>query len=147
MEPSSVEHASSFHLLVMSPEAFATYPLVPGARLTLGRSASATVRLDEPKVSRHHASIYVADQCTLEDLGSSNGTRLNGVPIGSGKRVPVSPGQAIEIGSSVLVVLRQSSDAGPRRLWSHSFFQKRLEEECRRSVGADIAPAVVRVRV
>jgi phosphoserine phosphatase RsbU/P len=45
----------------------------------IGRSSSCSVRLDEPSVSRLHARLHIEGQkFRLEDLGSSNGTRLNG---------------------------------------------------------------------
>jgi len=51
--------------------------LNPGANL-IGRDDSCTVVLAFGGVSRHHARITVeAGQCTLEDLGSKNGTFLN----------------------------------------------------------------------
>ncbi|MBD3220448.1 SpoIIE family protein phosphatase [bacterium] len=46
---------------------------------TLGRATSCEVQIDEPSVSRQHARIHVGnDGIFLEDLGSSNGTRVRG---------------------------------------------------------------------
>ncbi len=43
----------------------------------LGRAPDNDVVLDDPSVSRYHASIRIAgDRCTLVDLGSHNGTRV-----------------------------------------------------------------------
>ncbi len=45
----------------------------------IGRSSGCSVRLDEPSVSRQHARLRIEkSRAILEDLGSSNGTRLNG---------------------------------------------------------------------
>jgi len=45
----------------------------------VGREKDATVRLDDPSVSRHHARLIVAaDGVSLEDLGSKNGTSVHG---------------------------------------------------------------------
>jgi DNA-binding winged helix-turn-helix (wHTH) protein len=45
----------------------------------LGRDRNAVVWVDDPSVSRHHARILVAGpEARLEDLGSKNGTLLNG---------------------------------------------------------------------
>ncbi len=45
----------------------------------VGRGQDATVRIDNPEVSRRHARLVVAgDTVTLEDLGSKNGTHRNG---------------------------------------------------------------------
>lgn len=53
-------------------------PLAQGENL-IGRDAVAVVRIDTPEVSRRHAQIIVdGGVATLEDLGSKNGTFLNG---------------------------------------------------------------------
>jgi signal transduction histidine kinase len=53
-----------------------------GPPMVIGRHPAATIRLDLPDVSRRHAQITVEQQqFFLEDLGSSNGTFLNGLPL------------------------------------------------------------------
>lgn len=55
----------------------------------IGRSRDADIRLDDELVSRQHARIVwhnfgtpqIPPYCTIEDLGSRNGTELNGVPL------------------------------------------------------------------
>lgn len=55
-----------------------TIPLQPGETV-IGRSAEADIVIESPKVSRLHARIVVeADQVVIEDLGSTNGTSVNG---------------------------------------------------------------------
>lgn len=50
-----------------------------GGENILGRDREAVVWVDDPSVSRHHARIVVAGpEAKLEDLGSKNGTLLNG---------------------------------------------------------------------
>ena len=44
----------------------------------IGRAADTTIFIDDASVSRIHASIHVAGEATLHDLGSKNGTFLNG---------------------------------------------------------------------
>jgi DNA-binding winged helix-turn-helix (wHTH) protein len=54
------------------------YQLITGENL-IGREPDCRIVLDAPGVSRHHARIRVSlDQAILEDLGSKNGTWLNG---------------------------------------------------------------------
>ncbi|MFK5633378.1 MULTISPECIES: FhaA domain-containing protein [unclassified Ornithinimicrobium] len=55
---------------------------------TLGRDADVTVVLDDPGVSRRHAEVRITHdgphlQVILRDLGSTNGTYLNGEKVGS----------------------------------------------------------------
>jgi hypothetical protein len=75
------------------------YPLV-GAITVLGRGDDADVVLDDPGVSRQHAEIRVRAegprlQATLHDLGSTNGTYVNGERAGA---VQLDDGAAITLG-------------------------------------------------
>jgi len=76
-------------------------PLQQGENL-LGRAADVTCQIDSPAVSRHHARIAVTGgTATLEDLGSRNGTLLNGEPFES--IVLLKDGDTIGIGPVALV--------------------------------------------
>lgn len=58
------------------------YQLLIGENV-IGRESDCRVVLDAPGVSRHHARVRVSSQqCILEDLGSKNGTWVNGLRIG-----------------------------------------------------------------
>jgi predicted component of type VI protein secretion system len=51
-------------------------------RMTVGRMPDCEVVVDDPSVSKHHATLRWSaqhDAVTLEDEGSSNGTFINGV--------------------------------------------------------------------
>src|ERR1700730_3408127 len=50
--------------------------------VTIGRAADNTVIIDDPSASGHHAQLErIGEVYRLKDLGSTNGTRVNGVPI------------------------------------------------------------------
>ena len=50
--------------------------------LTIGRATDCTITLPERQVSRYHARILrQTDHFVIEDLGSKNGTHLNGAPV------------------------------------------------------------------
>lgn len=72
--------------------------------LVLGRG-DVDVRLDDASVSRRHARLRFGADVRVEDLGSSNGTFVDGEPVVPGEARVVPPGALLEIGS-VLVVLR-----------------------------------------
>lgn len=56
-------------------------PLQPGENV-VGRESGATVRIASPRLSRRHAIITVAaDQVTIDDLRSKNGTFVDGQPV------------------------------------------------------------------
>ena len=69
----------------------------------LGRDPQAGVCIDAPSVSRHHARILVtASAAMLEDLGSKNGTFLNGRRLEG--PTPLRDGDEIKVGAAVIVV-------------------------------------------
>jgi len=74
--------------------------LPPGVHI-LGRSADAAIFVDDVGVSRHHAQITVGDAgAILQDLGSKNGTMLNGRAIEG--PTALSDGAAIVLGTRTL---------------------------------------------
>ena len=74
--------------------------IVVHRRLQIGREG-ADVILSDPLVSRQHATIEpVGDTVSVSDLGSSNGTHLNGVPVAA--PTPIAPGDAVSIGDTTL---------------------------------------------
>ena len=87
--------------------------LPDGVDVTFGRSRGATVTVESEKVSRMHARVRrTGDLIEVEDLGSRNGTRVNGDKIEG--IVRVTNGDEIAIGSILAVVgmtsgLRRSS--------------------------------------
>src|SRR5437762_742697 len=67
------------YLVVRQGERARIVDLAGGDEITLGRAAEAIVQIDDKRVSRDHARIRRRGaDITLEDLGSHNGTRVNG---------------------------------------------------------------------
>jgi TonB family protein len=66
-------------------------------RIEIGKLVSAQVRLDDENISRKHAAIKVDSdgRVTVTDLGSTNGTRLNGMRI---NKAHLADGDLIEVG-------------------------------------------------
>jgi HD-GYP domain-containing protein (c-di-GMP phosphodiesterase class II) len=72
--------------------------------LRVGRLEPLEVVLDDPSVSRQHAEILATDRgWVVRDLGSTNGTRLNGVRLGNGQW-PLRPRDLIQFGEVAVVV-------------------------------------------
>ena len=68
--------------------------------VTVGRLPECDVSLPDPNVSRRHAEIRPSGEgFVVVDLGSTNGTRVNGVPVGEKRLLD---GDAIAIGNTVL---------------------------------------------
>lgn len=69
---------------------------LPGLRLAFGRSPDCTVTIDDQTLSRRHFEIFWdGEQFRLADLGSSNGTFLNGEPV---VEAALSGGEQIQAG-------------------------------------------------
>ncbi len=70
----------------------------------LGRGTDCDLRLVDPGVSRHHAELRVeGPQVVLVDLGSTNGTFVNGQPV---RRVELQDGTRVTLGRTTLVFRR-----------------------------------------
>jgi hypothetical protein len=96
--------------VVEGPEgvAFAELVLVGGERVTvgadpvvIGRLPECAVVLGDPNVSRRHAEVrHVGDAVVVTDLGSTNGTKVNGTPI---REQHLASGDEITVGSTTLI--------------------------------------------
>lgn len=72
-----------------------------GDEVLVGRLAECQVRLNDANVSRRHAAFMrLEDGWAIADLGSTNGTRVNGQPV---DRVRLADGDVIEIGLTRLI--------------------------------------------
>ena len=70
------------HLVVVEPQELKGRSYDLGEELTVGRAAGCQVTLDDSYVSQLHARVYTRDgELYVEDLGSTNGTRVNGVRV------------------------------------------------------------------
>jgi DNA-binding NtrC family response regulator len=140
------------HVLVMSPDAFSSVRLPTEGAVSVGRSSKCGIRIDDPLASREHARLHVNPVSggftfIIEDLGSANGTRVRDVSVAAGQTAPFVPGDAIAIGSTVLMVQHTRPAVGTRRLWSHAYFESRLSDECARAAAAGASFAMARVRL
>ena len=73
-----------------------------GTEVILGRSPDCHITIEDPLISRHHASIRItADDARVSDLGSRNGVRVNGRRIE--REMPLKDGDRIRLGTQELV--------------------------------------------
>ncbi|WP_030582671.1 FHA domain-containing protein [Streptomyces anulatus] len=77
---------------------------LPAKTVRIGRDAGNDLVIDDLVVSRHHAELRALADGTYEivDLGSHNGTFLNGQPVARG---PVGPGDIVGIGHSAFCLV------------------------------------------
>ncbi|MBX3262362.1 MAG: sigma 54-interacting transcriptional regulator [Labilithrix sp.] len=79
-------------------------PLVEGQDVIVGRAEDATVRVDSPRASRHHARLRLEDGAVVvTDLGSRNGTRVNAAVL-RGESRRVESGSIVGMGPLELIV-------------------------------------------
>jgi hypothetical protein len=87
-----------------------TLPAGPQRRFTIGREQACDMTLADKTVSRWHASLQRdADGWLLSDLGSTNGTRLNGWRV-SGP-ILVGPGDTVSFGAATFVLAERPAAA------------------------------------
>ena len=84
---------------------------LPAGESVIGRSRSCTVQIAETTVSRQHA-IFVVEpgKVRLRDLGSSNGTFVNGGRVDG--EIPLADGDRVVVGETE-IVLRMLAPLGP----------------------------------
>ena len=80
------------------------FPIYQGTA-TIGRDAGSDVVLPVRQVSRQHAQIQCGPRgCSIIDLGSTNGTFINGVQLQPKRPQPLRPGDVLGVGPVVLMV-------------------------------------------
>ncbi len=71
----------------------------------MGRDPMADISLNDPEVSRQHAKLIRTESgYDLEDLGSTNGTFINGIQIEANHATPLVVGQTIGMGSGITLL-------------------------------------------
>lgn len=126
----SVVESQLYALLIHHRDGAEIISLAPGASLLIGRLAEADISIPEPTLSRHHCRIEVlGDEIWLDDLQSSNGTRVNGAPV---ERCRIRPGDDVALGSMVTLSIHTPADH-VQGLEHHSRFLVALEEELLRA--------------
>ena len=106
--PVEAEHAET--TVLKDRKAPAPYLEVHGDRhpltrpvTVLGRGTQVDLRIDDAGVSRRHAEIRLGPPAVLVDLNSTNGTTVDGVPVGE---IELEDGASIGIGETKLVFRR-----------------------------------------
>jgi pSer/pThr/pTyr-binding forkhead associated (FHA) protein len=95
-----------------------TFRLLPGSLKTMGRAPRADFVVDAALVSRVHCRFTLLDsnELELEDLGSTNGTFVNGEKVGKAK---LTDGDKLTIGRVLFRVNSQVKAAGaPQTTWT-----------------------------
>jgi two-component system, NtrC family, response regulator GlrR len=114
-EPGALRHG----VQVRWTDAKGKHSVTLDGRAIVGSSWGSTIAVDDPAVSRVHAEFDPRpDGLWIRDLGSRNGTFIEGIQVALG-RVP--EGAGVRVGSTILAVRRETT---PRlvELWPHDRF-------------------------
>ena len=98
----------ALYLSGISSGAFTVWKIEPGVT-RIGRSPLNSVHIPDPTVSKEHAELtWYAWRCTITDLGSRNGTRVNGEEVYAS--MDVYAGDVLEVGDVSLLVTDEVPD-------------------------------------
>jgi serine/threonine protein kinase len=88
--------------------------LQPGRPYVLGRAGNADLPIPSDRISRLHASLeWKQGRLQLSDLGSTNGTRINGVALVEGRPIPLRDGVRFSVGGFEIEVLELEEGQRP----------------------------------
>ena len=126
------DRAAHSYLLVVENGSSSVFELPHTGAVTIGRSRDVELHLDHSSVSRRHAHLVVhGGEVRVSDMGSHNGTRVNGERL-AGVRV-LATGDVVAVGE-VLLVVHAPPIARSRELLDEQAWRGRLVEEVERAV-------------
>ncbi len=99
-------------LLVIDGAALQVMPLPGHGTLTIGRASKCDVVIDSGSVSRHHSNLLIGADVEVEDVGSSNGTYVDGARLAANQPIRLTVGVPFLVGAVTLMV---QTRAGSRR--------------------------------
>src|SRR5512144_1012387 len=100
-EPIVAGARHAFLLVLAGPQLGDIFPLEPGRELVIGRRDDADVPIRDDGVSRRHASIRVEGEgAMLRDLGSANGTWVDGARTGEAR---LADGNRVALGGGTVL--------------------------------------------
>lgn len=113
-------------LRIVPPDGAPEERALEGEELVIGRASDCDVAISDRFLSRRHARLFRRDEEWLvEDLGSRNGTVVNGVPIEQAR--VVGAGDEIQLSGSTLQLRFLAAPASDASLASHTIFRPASE--------------------
>ena len=120
------------YLLVVEDDSSSLFHLPHAGAVVIGRASDAELRLGHASVSRRHATIRIEQGAMrVADLGSHNGTRVNGELVQDTRTL--ASGDVVSVGDVVLVV-HVSSPTVSRAAYAETGWRRRLAEEIDRAI-------------
>jgi two-component system response regulator AtoC len=120
------------HLVVVEESSSFPFALPPRGEILIGRGTEADLPLGERAASRRHATLTVENgQVRITDLGSMNGTLVNGERL-EGER-PLLAGDTVTIGAAMMILYLPPGAAPGRQFTDASALRRKLQEELERA--------------
>lgn len=114
MNEQHIDHSSNHYALLVDPHTGQEFNLMRLAT-AIGRCISSDVVLMDKSVSRQHAVLYlIRGKFYIEDVGSTNGTMVNGKEING--RTELSSGDEIRVGITRLLFLLIPDRSAPEKI-------------------------------
>ncbi|WP_205525422.1 sigma 54-interacting transcriptional regulator [Pyxidicoccus trucidator] len=130
---SESSESGAAYLLVLEGDSSWRFPLPDEGMVLVGRDEQADLRLRDDSVSRRHARLLFTDEgARVVDLGSHNGTSINGRPVDSAQ--PVLSGDVLSFGAVVAVVRARTRGTPARRALEADRLMGQLREEVERAL-------------
>ncbi|MBF0318217.1 MAG: FHA domain-containing protein [Nitrospirae bacterium] len=102
-----------YKLACLSPGGEINEYEIPGDGLVIGRGAECNIQLHDKLVSLRHAIVFCGkDVVLIQDLGSTNGTYVNGRDIEKNVVLPLSQKQQVKIGPYMIVAVDIDENIG-----------------------------------
>jgi hypothetical protein len=98
------DDGSGLRLLALWEGGYASCPVPERGRIVIGRSENVDLCVSSNVVSREHALVTAGEPPTIQDLWSTNGTRVDGRRIAAAETAPLVPGRVIELGNALLIL-------------------------------------------
>ncbi|HET9987244.1 MAG TPA: FHA domain-containing protein, partial [Kofleriaceae bacterium] len=130
------------YLLVVQEGSSSIFHLPRTGEIVIGRAPEAELRIVHSSVSRRHATIRCdGGVLHVADLGSHNGTRVNGDPVTASQLV--ASGDVIAVGDVTLVAHFTAPRSVARQVYDETGWRRRLAEELERAAASGRPLAVV----
>jgi DNA-binding NtrC family response regulator len=121
------------YLLVVDSDTSSIFHLPSNGAVVIGRGSDVELKVQHASVSRRHATIRVEQGLVrVSDLGSHNGTRVNGEPVVDTRTL--ASGDVVTVGDVVLVVHFSQPAFVTRAAYGESAWRRRLAEELVRAI-------------
>jgi two-component system response regulator AtoC len=144
------EDESELCALVSVDGLVTTHALPASGSVDIGRGSACDLVIEHPSVSRHHATLQISP-LQITDKRSRNGTKLRGNWVAPEIAVPISIGEAVQLGQATVLIhhkkLISEEPPGIAAQRSSEALVRQLEIECARSARSGSPFAYARIHV